>query len=177
MATTTGYGSWYNVQGHELTVASTVSTSLGDYPDDYNADAIEDEYRAAIQAALPEGVWLTGEEFIGPYHDADKNFDGYPADDYGDLDLKAIVESVDLMEIVERHEWIDIDEVAARLGYKGEKPSATARKTLARWGVEKVATRPHPESSRPQHLYNAREVEAAIKNRPGQGKRTDRIDG
>ncbi|MFB6805502.1 hypothetical protein [Streptomyces sp. NPDC056387] len=174
MAVTTDYGSWYNVQGYELTVAETVGTAVGDYGDDFDLEAAEVEYYRAIQEALPPGVSLAGNDFIGPYYDDDKHFEGFPADEYGDLDLTAIVESVDLMAILERHEWIDIDEVASRLGYKGQKPSATARKTLARWGVEKVATRPHPESNRPQHLYNARQVEEAIQNRPGQGARTDK---
>ncbi|MET9467815.1 hypothetical protein ABZY44_24030 [Streptomyces sp. NPDC006544] len=175
MAVTTGYGSWYNVQGHELSAASTVRTAAGDYPDDYDLDEVETAYLVAIQEALPPGVYVNGLEFIGPYNDEDKNFDGYPADEYGDLDLTAIVESVDLMAILEERELIDINEVASRLGYKGQKPSATARKTLARWGVEAVTTRPHPESNRPQHLYSARQVEEAIKNRPGQGHRSDKV--
>lgn len=177
MTTTTDYGSWYNVQGYELTVSGTVSQAAGDYGDDFDLDAAEAEYYRAIQAALPPGVSLIGDEFIGPYYDEDKNFEGYPADEYGDLDLTAIVESVDLMEILERHEWIDIDEVATRLGHGGAKPSATARATLRRWGIENVGSRPHPESNRPQHLYNARQVEEAIKNRPGQGARTDKRGG
>lgn len=172
--TTTGYGSWYNVQGHESTIASSIAEACGDYANDYDLEAVEDDYRAAIQAALPDTVTLTGDEFIGPYYDKDKDFDGYPEDPEGSLDLTAIIESVDLIAIVEKHELIDAEEVAARLEYKGASAAATARKTLSRWGVKAAEYRPHPESGRPQARYRAREFEAAVTSRPGQGARTDK---
>lgn len=172
MTTTTNYGSWYNVQGHELTAAATVAAVAGDAHDDYDLDAVESDYLTAIQEALPPGVYVNGLEFIGPYYDDDKHFDGYPADEDGDLDLTAIVESVDIMEILERHELVDIDEATWRLGYGS---AASTRKALARWGVAAAETRPHPESNRPQHRYNWAEVKEARAARPGRGARTDRI--
>ncbi|GAA3807673.1 hypothetical protein ACFQ0G_53875 [Streptomyces chiangmaiensis] len=37
--------------------------------------------------------------------------------------------------------------------------------------MKAVTYQPHPESGRPQARYNAREVQAAAENRPGQGAR------
>ncbi|MFE4915861.1 hypothetical protein ACFRCX_30620 [Streptomyces sp. NPDC056652] len=171
---TTTYGTWYNFKGHELTVAATVAAAVGDYDDDYDLDAIEDDYRDAIQKALPGSVGLAGEDFIGPYYEKDQDFDGYPEGEFGGLDITAIIESVDLMAIVERHEQWTIDQVADHLGYKTATRNATARKKLSSWGVKATAHKPHPDSGRVQARYNAREVENAHKSRPGQGRRSDR---
>ena len=52
-----------------------------------------------VRAALPEGIYLTGDEFIGLHH-SDPNY----TDELADFDIKAAIESVDLGEIVERHD-------------------------------------------------------------------------
>lgn len=105
MTTTTYYGTWNDrVEPHSANFSTSVYTALGDFADDYDIDAIEADYRAAINDALPDGVSLCGDEFIGPAHDADCDFDGYPTDEYGRLDIKAIVESVDFWAIVAKHD-------------------------------------------------------------------------
>lgn len=166
--TTTDYGSWNNhADEYELTVESSVGTSLGDYAHEYDVDAIVADYRDAINKALPDRVTLTGNEFIGPAYEKDCTWEG-------DLDIHAVIESVDFWEIAERHEQWDIDQVAEHLGHKGPSAAGSARKTLSRLGVKATAYRPHPESGRPQARYNAQEVQEAQKGRPGQGARTDK---
>lgn len=110
MNPTTSYGSWYNVTGTNVTPAGDIGDAItgGDrewrerMEESGALDEIESEWRKAIRAALPDGVDLAGSEFIGPYED--REFPGYPTDEYGSLDLAAIVESVDLMEIVQKHD-------------------------------------------------------------------------
>lgn len=172
MATTTNYGSWLNTVG-DLGVAYTIGIALGDYEDDYDVDAIKDEYLDAIDAALPNGVFLSGDEFIGPYHEEDQHFDGFPLDDDGELDIAAIVESIDLMAIVEKHELWTIDQVAEHLGYTTASAAGAARKKLSSWGVKAADHRPDQDSGRVKAVYLRREVEAAQQARPGQGSRTD----
>lgn len=60
-------------------------------------DRMIKDYRDAINAALPNSVSLIGDQFIGPYYEKDRDWDG-------DLDIAAIVEGVDLGAIVERHD-------------------------------------------------------------------------
>jgi hypothetical protein len=103
MTTTTSYGTWNDrVEPHSANFSTSVYEALGDFADDYDTDAIEADYRNAINEALPDGVSLCGDEFIGPAYDAD--FDGYPTDEYGRLDIRTIVESVDFWEIVSKHD-------------------------------------------------------------------------
>lgn len=105
MATTTSYGTWCNrIESLSLSVENTVADYLGDFVDDYDFDGVVAEYRGAINDALPDSVILSGNEFIGPYYDADQDFDGYPTDEGGFLDLKAIVDGIDLDEIAARHD-------------------------------------------------------------------------
>lgn len=65
---------------------------FGGFEADFDLEAIEAEYRAAIDAALPEGVSLLGDEFYGEY-----------GVDYSGLDIAEIIESVDFDTIVARH--------------------------------------------------------------------------
>lgn len=107
MTTTTDYGTWNNAVDRS---SSTLESSLLDGcfgsegPDGFNFEAIVSDYRDAINAALPDGVTLSGDQFYGPYHPEDQNFDGYATDQNGDLDIKAIVDGVDLSAIVEKHQ-------------------------------------------------------------------------
>lgn len=50
------------------TISDYIASSLGEYAADHDVDAIEDEYREALQGILPEGVTLAG-NFL--YADAD----------------------------------------------------------------------------------------------------------
>ncbi|OVZ99516.1 hypothetical protein B9W64_37625 [Streptomyces sp. CS159] len=62
------------------------------------------DYRAAIDAALPADVALCGNEFIGPTEPEPGEFAGYPTDSAGCLDFAAMVEPIDLEEIIARHD-------------------------------------------------------------------------
>lgn len=100
MTTTTEYGTWCNIVdqysvGVETTVMDGYFGSEG--AEGFDFEAIVDDYRDAINEALPDGVFLTGNEFIGPAYDADCHWDG-------DLDIKAIVDGIELGPIVERHQ-------------------------------------------------------------------------
>lgn len=113
MATTTDYGTWNNHGDRSaLTVEATVTGYISGGDSDWlerveKTGALENmvaAYRAAINAALPDGVTLAGNDFYGPYYDADKDFDGYPTDEDGALDITAIIADVDLAAIVDEHD-------------------------------------------------------------------------
>ena len=90
---TTSYGTWNNlVDPRALSVEQTISEALGAFGADYDIDAIAADYRAAINAALPEGVSLNGNDFYGPYDKDDR------------LDIKSVVDSVDFWAIVAKHD-------------------------------------------------------------------------
>lgn len=107
---TTSYGTWNRRAGRSslsIDVEQGVEFAL---PADADGEPFTDEqiasvvsaYRAAINAALPDSVELCGDQFYGPYREEDCHFDGYPLDRDGDLDIAAIVESVDFWAIVEK---------------------------------------------------------------------------
>lgn len=103
--TNTSYGTWTNrVERYSANLATTVVESLGDYGDDYDVDALTAAYRDAINDALPAEVTLAGDEFLGPAKPDADEWDGYPTDDLGQLDIKAIVDGVDFWEIAEKYE-------------------------------------------------------------------------
>ena len=174
--TTTDYGTWCTqVEPYSTSLEQTVAEALGDYVDDYDLDAIANDYSRAINEALPPHMALTGDQFIGPAYEKDQEFDGYPTDEDGNLDIKAVVEGIDFWEIAARHElWTAEDVGRDALQSKAANPAKVASSTMKRLGVKPHTYRPHPDSGRPQALYKRGEVEAALKNRPGQGARTDR---
>ena len=93
MSITTSIGTWATVVGSTYgSMTQDIAGDLGEYAEDHDLDAIETDYRDAINAALPEGVTLAGDEFYGPAHEA--------------IDRDAIreaVEGVDFWAIAERH--------------------------------------------------------------------------
>ena len=110
---TTTYGHWTTlVDSTTSTLEQAVLEFISGADSDWiaalkNSGALEDiiaEYREAINDALPPGVVLSGNEFIGPFEHAQDAWDGYPTTEDGDLDIAAIVESVDLSAIVARHD-------------------------------------------------------------------------
>lgn len=120
MTVTTSYGSWNN-NGDRTNL--TVEASIADYINGGDAKwrkrvektgALDDmaaAYREAINDALPAGVSLNGDEFYGPYYEADHTWDG-------DLDITEIIEGIDLGEIVEAHDpGDDPEEYNAEHGY------------------------------------------------------------
>ena len=102
--TTTSYGTWCNrVQPFSLTVEQSALEAFGsECPDGFDFAAIVSEYRAAINGALPPSVTLAGDEFTGPYEPGE--WDGYPVDQDGNLDIKAIVDGIDFWAIATRHQ-------------------------------------------------------------------------
>jgi hypothetical protein len=54
------------------------------------------EFRRAVNAALPDGVTLAGNMFLGPYEDAECEWDS-------PLDITAIISSIDLEPIIKAH--------------------------------------------------------------------------
>lgn len=106
MFTTTDYGSWSNHgdKGNvsvEASIADAVSGGDSEWLESMEAagafEKIASDYRDAIQEALPEGVYLTGNEFIGPAYAEDRKWDG-------DLDLTGRIKGIDLYKFVQRHD-------------------------------------------------------------------------
>lgn len=185
--TTTSYGTWCNQ-------VSPYSTSPDSDLDDYvgggdsawlerleKSGALEEmrsDYRHAINAALPDSISLCGDEFIGPAYPDDDEFDGYPTDDAGALDLKACVEDISLEEIVEANDPITLEEIGRwEMESKAQNPAKAASAAMSRAGLKPYTYLPHPESGRPQAIYLKGAVKEALANRPGRGKRTDLRDG
>lgn len=105
MTPMTDYGNWNNrVDPRARTVEQTIYEALGDYADEYDIDGIAADWRAAINEALPEGVALAGNEFIGPYHREFVTWDEDLEDEDGRLNIKAVVDGIDFWEIAARHE-------------------------------------------------------------------------
>lgn len=87
---TTEYGTWWNWM-ESATVENTVSAYVNGFEDDFDFEAAVSDYRAEVNAALPEGVTLNGNHFYGPYPRPEG------------LDLRPAIEGVDLGVIVMRH--------------------------------------------------------------------------
>lgn len=113
MTTTTEYGTWNNHgdasnRTVEASIADAVSGADSDWREEMQAsgsfDRIAEAYRDAINEALPDGVSLAGSNFYGPYRTEDQDFEGYPSDELGGLDIRAIIEEVDLWAIIERYD-------------------------------------------------------------------------
>ncbi len=105
MTTTTSYGTWVNhIDCYCPTVEQHVALALEGHAADFDIDGLVREYRAAINDALPPSVTLNGDTFYGPYHEADRDFSGYPLTDEGNLDIKTIVESVDFWSLAEKYD-------------------------------------------------------------------------
>jgi hypothetical protein len=110
---TTEYGTWATRSGgYAARVEDTVLAVIGEFVDDYDFKAIMREYRAEINAALPDGVTLDGEIFYGPYAapGVELEWPGYPTEDDGRLDLFTIIHGVDLWPIIERHDRSEKEE-------------------------------------------------------------------
>jgi hypothetical protein len=113
MTTTTEYGTWNNhgdrtAHTVEDTVTGYISGGDSEWLERIQADgsfeAMVAGYREAINDALPDGVSLNGNEFYGPYYDADQDWDGYPTNESGGLDIAAIIAEIDLGSIVDEHD-------------------------------------------------------------------------
>ena len=181
--TTTSYGTWCNrVNAHSTSPDSDVLDYINGGDNDWQArlqasgalELIQDEYREAINAALPDSVSLSGDEFIGPAEPEDGEFDGYPTDEYGVLDFAAIAEAIDLEPIVERNDPLTLEEVGRwELKSTAKEPAKAASKAMSRLGLKPHTYLPHPESNRPQAIYLKGAVQEALAARPGKGNHAD----
>lgn len=113
MTTTTSYGTWVNHGDHyTVSLEATLTDYINGGDDDWR-ERVENTgaftrmataYRGQINDALPGDVALCGDEFIGPWQPADDEFEGYPTDEDGALDIAACIEDIDLQAIVEQYD-------------------------------------------------------------------------
>lgn len=177
--TTTSYGTWCNqVNQYSTSPDSDVLDYINGGGNAWQElleasgalQLIQDEYREAINDALPDSVALSGDEFIGPAEPDDDEFANYPATKHGELDLKAIVENIDLQAIVERNEPLTLEEIGRfEMKSTAKEPAKAASKAMSRLGLKPHAYVPHPESNRPQAIYLKGALREALANRPGKG--------
>ncbi|MGW2181282.1 hypothetical protein ACWCXX_24915 [Streptomyces sp. NPDC001732] len=180
---TTRYGTWSSlIDTHATGPDVEVLDYVGGEPEWRDLleksgalDAIKRAYRTAIDNALPADVALCGDEFIGPREPEDGEFDGYPVDEYGHLDIAACVEGIDLEEIVDHYEPLTLEEIGCdELKSTAKQPAKAAAVVMGRLKVKAFYHGPNPDSGRLQSYYLAGEVRAALAARPGSGNRTPR---
>ena len=182
---TTSYGTWTNrvdiySTGPDADVLDHINGGDSDWRELLQSSGalarIQAEYRDAIEQALPDGISLCGEEFIGPWQPEDGEFDGYPTDEHDALNFAAMVEEIDLAAIVDRNEPLTLEDIGRdEMKSKAKEPAKAASKAMSRLGVKPAyGYHPNPDSGRPQALYRAGDVRQALAARPGQGARTDK---
>ncbi|MFJ4682025.1 hypothetical protein [Streptomyces sp. NPDC088789] len=184
--TTTSYGTWTNKVN---SYSTSPDADVLDYIDGGDADwrqlledsgalaQIQDDYRAAIEAALPPSVSLCGNEFIGPRRPDEDEWDGYPVNGTGRLDIAACVGDIDLESIVERNDVITLADIGLHeLESKAQNPSSAASRAMKRLGVKPLARVQLGGEGQPVSVYSAAQVREALANRPGRGARTDRAE-
>lgn len=104
MPTTTTYGTWRTYTS-DLSVEATIDGYVAGGDADWyervrTSGALErmaEDFREAVNAALPEGVSLHGDEIYGPAYEQDRSWQG-------ELDIRGIIDRVDLAAIVARHD-------------------------------------------------------------------------
>ncbi|MFE0134499.1 hypothetical protein ACFWY6_23500 [Streptomyces sp. NPDC059037] len=181
--TTISYGTWCNrVNNFESNPDYSVDAYITNADPAWlelldNSGALEKiriEYVQAINAALPPSISLSGDEFIGPWQPEEGEFDGYPTDESDGLDFAAMVEDIDLAAIVERNEPLTLDDIGRwELKSKAKSPAKTASGVMAKLGLKPFTYVACGDSKRPQAIYLAGEVRAALAARPGRGTRSD----
>jgi len=86
------------INSHTGTLHEEITHQLGEYAGEHDIDAIEADYRDAIAAVLPRGVWLSGETL---YSDRDDGLElGFIRNT-----LESIPASEDFRSIVEKHDF------------------------------------------------------------------------
>lgn len=177
--TTTSYGTWCNqVSPYSTSPDADVLDYINGGDVEWRelleaSGALEDiqrEYRNAIDEALPPSVSLCGDEFIGPYEPDGDEWDGYPTDEYGGLDIKACLEDIDLESIIDRNDVVVLDEIGRfYLKSQAQNPAKVASSTMRRLGVKPFSYQPVKEGGRPQAIYRKGDVQQALASRPGRG--------
>ncbi|SDL27368.1 hypothetical protein [Streptomyces indicus] len=108
MNVTTSYGTWANHGDRrnasvEATILDAINGGDSDWQERMETsgalDRIADDYRDAIDDALPEGISISGNEFIGLHH-TDPDY----TDAIGDFDIRAAIEDIDLYAIIQKHD-------------------------------------------------------------------------
>ena len=90
------YGPWSDFASGR-TPESYVEDALGGHPADYDLYAASTAFRRAVCEALPDGITLAGHHFFGPYDEQDCRWDS-------PLDIRAIIDSIDLEPIIKAHQ-------------------------------------------------------------------------
>jgi hypothetical protein len=181
--TTTTYGTWCNKINQFSTspdsdVLDYINGGDTDWQERLHASGavalIQSEYRDAINAALPDSVALSGDEFIGPADPDDDEFEGYPTDEYGALDIAALVEDIDLEPIVDRNDPLTLEEIGRwEMQSKAKEPAKVASMAMKRAGLKPHIYLPHPESNRPQAIFLKGAVIKALADRPRQASHSN----
>jgi len=177
---TTIYGSWTTLvnphsPGPDADVLDYISGGDSDWRQLMDASgalaAMQDDYRAEINKALPPSVSLSGVEFIGPNKLENGEWDGYPVDENGDLDIRAICESVDLESILERHDIITLEEIGRfELNSRAQNPSSAASQAMRRLGLKPLARVQINGEGQAVAVYNRATVRKALSKRTGRGR-------
>ncbi|MFE1130781.1 hypothetical protein [Streptomyces sampsonii] len=178
----TSWGNWSKVSAYSTSPDADITDYLSGGDSDWCElmeksgayDLICKAYRDAINEALPAGVSLAGDEFLGPYEIEEGEFDGYPTTEDGDVDLKACLEGIDLGQICDRFDVLTLDDIAREMGSKAKEPAKAASRAMQRGKVEPLARVQLDGWAQPRAVYLAEQVRAALKSRPGAGARTDR---
>lgn len=181
--TTTSYGTWCNqVSAYSTSPEQDIEDYIGGGDAQWRElleasgalEQIHTDFRNAVEAALPPGVSLCGDEFIGPAYPDDDEWDGYPTDEHGGLDIKACLEDISLEEIVKRNDIVTLEEIGRfRLQSKAKNVASAASQAMKRLGVKPLARVQIDGEGQPVSVYNEETVRKALASRPGRGKRTD----
>lgn len=108
MYVTTSYGTWVNHgDSTNVSVEATIMDNINGGGSDWQErmetsgalDRIASDYRAAIDDALPEGISISGNEFIG-LHQTDPDY----TDEIGDFNIREAIQGIDLFEIIQKHD-------------------------------------------------------------------------
>jgi hypothetical protein len=102
------YGPWSDFASGR-TPESYVEDALGRDPAECDLYAASAAFRRAVCEALPDGVTLAGHHFYGPYHEQDCQWDS-------PLDIRAIIDSIDLEPIIKAHQAGGGDQLSAQDG-------------------------------------------------------------
>ncbi|MFJ1647960.1 hypothetical protein [Streptomyces sp. NPDC088258] len=108
MNVTTSYGTWCNHGDStnvsvEATIADAINGGDSEWRDRMETsgalERVASDYRDAIDNALPDGISIAGNEFIG-LHRTDPDY----TDEIGDFDISEAIQGVDLFAIVQKHD-------------------------------------------------------------------------
>lgn len=88
-------------------ITELIVDALGEFVDDFDVEAIEDDYREALQGCLPEDASLCGDFIYLAVYDTTDHDDVWEA--RGDVleardDIRAAAEQIDFWAIVESHD-------------------------------------------------------------------------